>query len=322
MRRIALVLAVLAAAAFATTWGEVDVDCPVCAKKFKAREWHSTNSIGGVDRDFCKHAAGGNVFLFACWTCPRCKYTGFQSDFQGDKVPLKLIERLKKENPLKAPVEIDAALKDTEDIPAWVRYDLRYQVLELREGTEPGQLAWVRLRTAHTQRFDWRDTFPKRILQLADELHKKHREDLPKNWYDATLQLARRLEKGEHGRDGRLLAAAFFLSRGESPDAARVLRGLRAEKELPEELAKVVRDFEERIARARKYYGLAIPLYLKVIAAGSENATALRYLVGELYRKVGAKEKAVETLQSLLEDEKFPEDWRDWVEEALTKAKG
>jgi uncharacterized protein (DUF2225 family) len=86
MRRVALALALGAALGsplHATKTEEVGVTCPVCGNEFRAERWFSTNNFGGHDRDFLEHAAGGQVFIICCWTCPRCCYTGSPVGFRA-----------------------------------------------------------------------------------------------------------------------------------------------------------------------------------------------------------------------------------------------
>lgn len=99
MRRLLASLALASAAlpALATSTEEVTVKCPVCVNAFKAENCRSTNSVGGQDRDFCKHAAGGQVFIICCWTCPRCFYTGFPDSFDAGKAPKDLLGPLLEE---------------------------------------------------------------------------------------------------------------------------------------------------------------------------------------------------------------------------------
>lgn len=314
MRALA-VLALLAAVAVATTWEVVDVTCPVCANTFKARAWKSTNSAGGVDRDFCQHARGDQTLMFSVWTCPRCKFTGRGRMFQ--ETPPELVELLKKDNPLKAPIEIDPKLTDTEKIPAWVRYDLQYQMMKLGKGAPVEMLAWSRLRAAHTQRFGWRGLYPKPLWAKVKAIRERDKDKLPEGDYAIEIHLARELEK--EGPDGRLLAAGLYFGRGESPDARRVLDGLRADKDLTDEKKKIVAGLDERLAREKRFLALALPLFQEA-APKSKHRLDVLYLCGELQRKIGRTEKAIETLDALLK-EKLSGGQRKWVEEALAKAR-
>ena len=69
---------------------------------------------------------------------------------------------------------------------------------------------------------------------------------------------------------------------------------------------------EERIARERHYVGLAVPLLEGVLEKedfGEENPIAMRYLLGELYRKQGRNDEEREQLKAVLAEPKA----KDWV---------
>ncbi len=327
MRRASLALLFLAAPLAATTEEPVEVACPLCANAFRAMEWGSTNSLGGQDRDFLTHAAGGQVFLNACWTCPACRYTGLSQDFESEQAPKELLEALRKENSLRPAAPIDPKLKEAWKIPAWVRYDLWIQALRLRSDTPRGLLAFAHLRVAQTQRFDWIATegvrdFEKRGGALWDAMKERLKEI--DDGYEREITFARGLEgiEGAEREFALLLAAVIYKTRGEDPDAARLVAVLREHKQLEEGVAAALREIEERIARAREYTLLALPLFLEELgseAGDREKALWLRYRVGELLRIVGEKEKALAQLEPLLKEEEPPDGFRAWVEEAIAK---
>ena len=287
MRR-ALVPLALACAAFpahATSTEEVTVKCPVCDNDFKAERCNSTNGLGGQDRDFREHAAGGEAWIICCWTCPRCCYTGFREDFDPAKAPKALIEKLKKENPLKPAEPIDPKSGDSRKVTPWVRYDLRIQVLKLDPDTTAEDLANTCLRTAQTQRFDWGALevadFGKRLDPLFrakwQALPEEKRDKYGNNRYDIDLTIARALEAeaadpksalDAAGRlDARIGAAFLYKTRGEDAEAQRALATL-AGVELPPELRRLVEEIRTRIERERKYQLLAIPYFEKHLAEG------------------------------------------------------
>ncbi len=314
----------------ATTTEEVTVTCPVCDNKFLAEEWNSTNSVGGYDRDFLEHAAGGQVFIISCWTCPKCRYTGFPRGFKADKAPKELIERLKKENPLRPAEPIDPKLEHSGKIPAWVRYDLLIQVMKLQPDVKPAGLAFVHLRTAQTQRFEWSslEPFEKRRVGLWN----KAKADIPKDTpgYDFEIACARQFEKlardassGIADEDRPLavvLAAVLYKSRGEDPDAQRVVSSL-AGKQLQPGLQEVVDDIKARIAREKVYLKRAVPYFEAQAAEKGKGVTNIRYLLGVIYRKLGEKEKALGLLEPLLKIDSVPKRFRAWIQDEIKKTK-
>lgn len=318
----------------ATTTEEVKVTCPVCDHGFLADDWASTNNVGGYDRDFLKHAAGGQVFIISCWTCPKCCYTGFPSGFKAEKAPKELIERLKKENPLRPAEPIDPKLADSRKIPAWVRYDLLIQVLKLQPDVKPGRLAFAHLRTAQTQRFRW--TSLERFETRWDALWEKVRPAVSKDLdgYGREIASAREYEKlardassGIAEKDRPLatvLAAMRYKSRGEDPDAERVLASLAGTK-LEPGLQEAVDDIKARVAREKVYLKGAVP-YLEAQAAekdrDQEEVTNIRYLLGVIHRKLGEQEKALALLEPLLKADGVPESFRAWIRDEIAKTKG
>jgi len=331
----------LCAAAQATSTREVTVTCPVCDTGFKAREWQSTNSFGGVDHDFLEHAAGGQVFIIACWTCPRCCYTGFQDDFDPEKAPKELIAKLKEEKRLSPAEPIDPGTESSDMIPAWIRYDLYVQELKLAPDATPGHLSRACLRTAHTQRFGWEgfvgDEFGERLSALIkakwEALPEEKRDKHSNNRYDIDMSIGRALETEagdpKSGLDAAsrldaVVAAAFlYKSRGEDQDAVRVLAPLAVE-DLPADLKTLVTEIRIRIERERKYQQMAIPFLEKELAAEepeSGEASGLRYLLGVLYRRTGDTEKAIAKLEPLLADDAIPEGFKEWIRDEIAKAK-
>jgi len=331
-RLVALLLITLVASA--TTSEEVDVTCPVCANEFRAEAWMSTNSVGGQDRDFLEHAAGGQVFLFSCWTCPKCCYTGSSTDFDEEEMPKDLIAKLKAKNPLKAAQPIDPKTKHTGEIPSWIRWDLNAQVVALDPEVKPAQLAFAYLRTAQTQRFEWESLGKVADFDArAEKLWNRVKAELPEgNGRDTTVAAARAYEKlaADGGSDltaadrplARVLAAQLFKSRGEDLEAARVLDGLKDVKLTPA-LQGVVKDIRTRIAREKEYIARAIPLleaHLKTLEPAK--AVSIHYLAGVCLRKVGENEKSLAHLQPLLENKEIPPGFREWIAEEAAKAKG
>ncbi|MFI5403591.1 MAG: DUF2225 domain-containing protein [Planctomycetota bacterium] len=343
MRRFLVPLALACAAlpVLATSTEEVTVKCPVCDNEFKAERCNSSNNMGGQDRDFCEHAAGGEAWIISCWTCPRCCYTGFPKDFDPEKAPKVMVEGLKKENPLKPAEPIDPKLGYSRKIPPWVRYDLLIQRVKLDAGTTSERFANLCLRTAQTQRFDWdaleagdfgdrmNARFKEKLQAMPEETREKYHHDR----YDIDMTIARALEAeaadakaglDAAGRiDARVGAAVLYKMRGEDADAERVLAAL-AGVELNPELKAVVEDIRVRIERERKYRQLAIPYFEKHIVEGkpdAHQAVSVQYLLGVLYRRTGDPKKAVASLEPLLTKEGIPEDFLTWIKDELAKAK-
>jgi hypothetical protein len=293
----------------------------------------STNTVGGQDRDFLEHAAGGQVFLMSCWTCPKCAYTGYPSAFDPEELDQDIVAKLKEKNPLKPARPIDPETKHTGEIPAWVRWDLRTQVFAVDPDATPARRAFAFLRTAQTQRFGWDvlGQVPDGETR-ADALWNRVKPGLPEgNARDRYVAAAAAYEKlaadaasGLAAADrplARVLAAQLYKMRGEDGDAARVLDGLKEVKLTPA-LQAVVKDIRTRIAREKEYLGRAIP-HLEAHVKTLEPAKAVNYhyLLGICLRKVGEKEKALAHLEPLLENEKIDPGFREWIADETAKTK-
>lgn len=338
--RTGLLLALLALPAVATTSEDVDVTCPVCTNAFQAETWNSTNNVGGQDRDFCRHAAGGQVFIMICWTCPRCYFTGAPAAFDAEKnaESKPLFERLRKTKPLKPAVKIDPATKHSGRIPAWVRYDLLRQVAELDDTTKPLALASICLRTAQTQRFEWAsledaDGWDAAFKRLEERIELPSREEASP--YDRDVRCAFLFERLAADQDAKLpaedrvwarvLGAVYYKRRGEDRDALRLVESFRADKGLDAKLRAILDDVEKRIEIESKYRARAIPHFEKGLAgldADSEDAACIRYLIGVLQRGSGEAKKAVESLKAARAMKGMPEPMKAWVDDEIAKANG
>ncbi len=309
-------LGILCDRADATSGEYVDVTCPVCANTFEAWEWHSTNTFGGVDMDGCRHAAGNQVFLRICWTCPRCLYTGLQSDWKEGH-DADLVARLKAENPLKPLATVDPETARTTRIPAGVRWDLYLQILDLQE-TDAEEKAYALCQTAWTHRFGqlWPEGLDDALSALGRTYRTALREAKPEA-HDAWLEeveTARALRKDAEDsslplsvfeRQHRLLlAAALFKHRGEDPDAAAILTALRAQGEdLDEDVVAGIEELEGRIAWERGYLSRAVPLLREAAASESVEDDVRPWMLlrlAELQRKVGVPEEALATYARVL----------------------
>jgi len=332
------------AAALATTGSYEEVKCPVCGNEFEGWVWGSTNTHLR-DGDFCPHALGDQVLMLDGWTCPKCLYSGFKPDFDPKTKPQDLIARLKKGQLLKAPAAVSPRLKRCTSIPAWVRKDLYLQILELRGGIPPRVRMWVALNAAWTQRFDpysSRDREPKSRSLVPPELQarfdalppahsgKKAKADpLDPHGYHWSMAHARErdalnpdCELTTAERRLCLLDGAWLLKqRGEDPAASRLLRHLHAMgSDLTKTERKLAVALEQRIARERHYAGIALRLLKEAIKTkdwGREDPNALKYLLGELYRKLGREDQARKTLNAVASDAEADAWVRQWAKRSL-----
>jgi uncharacterized protein len=67
-----------------TTLQQIELQCPICATRFRSQTVVSTNSFGGKRTDFHERAAGTQPLPFLIHSCSRCGYSGAERDFTDD----------------------------------------------------------------------------------------------------------------------------------------------------------------------------------------------------------------------------------------------
>ena len=170
------------------------------------------------------------------------------------------------------------------------------------------------------------------LKKREEALHERVKSN-ERDGYERAMNCARALEKLASDADSGLaandrslalvLAATYYKSRGEDPDATRVLDGL-GDKKLEDGVSAAVRELRKRIERERTFLRRALP-YLRAEAEQegvSEAAVAnIQYLRGVIHRKLGDNERALKLLEPLQEDKRMGEAMREWVKDEIKKAK-
>jgi len=295
--RVIVGIALTAASAPAARPELFPIKCPVCSHSFVGRQvvlFPDANL--GRDRDFLTHAIGPEPFLLACWTCPKCLYTGFPGDFADDdelsppaignkpqepppptQQTSRSIARLQERDSLVPRGWVDPTAVFADRAPALVRYDLLIQVLRLDPATPPGRIAYAYLCAAQTQRFDWRLPFladRHRCASLLDRV-----KSLPETLgYERDIATARGLAAlatdAGSGLDANnrafalAKAAQLYKMRGEDPDAVRLVALARQVRSLEHGLEDALRDIEVRVAREKEYSLGAVPYLERMLAKG------------------------------------------------------
>lgn len=302
--RLLLALVVLlgtTAPSKATSVRTLDLVCPVCGTATKGVSIMSTNSFGGVDRDFCRHAVGSQPLLLVATTCPKCHYSAFADGFTT-KPPAAIIQAVKKGALVVAPHASSKARTPSSDLPAWVRHDLILQVLKL--GKAPTfKVAWQALVTSWAVRLEARidvggaaeDEKAFQALVARSGLKGDDRSSdsvklgarlihqlptLPEKEAAVAARVAIRLLR-EHGENGLLLASLGALQKGFAPD-----RWTSVEKAL-----------RESAQLEQKYQREAVTLFEKYLASPEctkeDDRFHVTYLAGELHRRLGERDKAL-----------------------------
>lgn len=329
--RIALLIFLALAPARRDEEKLVDVVCPVDGHKFKAVLITTTNNWGGTDSDFCRHAFNTRPLALRCWTCPSCKYSGQPADFgvelkrvkdKDDEVVVKPVtlaadvkEILKKD--LKPAQAVGKTAKQR-DIPGWVKYDLMAQGLTLmgKKHLDVGN-AYLRAAWDHRQagltylenfeEFEdlWRkykldvkpiDLFNQKIFNRMEyELAKAKtvKDDVDKGAY-----------KGVNLLLARFIAATLYRKHGENAEALALvdamgedLKGNSVVEAAVKKMKQTIEDERAFQAKARAEFGLSA----EKDELKPEEKGDVYYMVGEIARRLGDKEKARTAYQQVLD---------------------
>jgi DNA-binding protein HU-beta len=299
--------AALAAPARATMPVAESVVCHVDGEEFTVRDVMSATYSGETDLDLTQLVVGWHPMLFFPWTCPRCFFTGFAADFQaeGSTTTLALTAAQKKmfRSELK-PLVMPAAPKESRDFETWVRYELLAQRLRLeRSPAFPIGSAYhdaarsIRL-AADFPPVD--DKFLKKTNASLTSLAKKSKQDDLPSWLAAAENLDTLVARTKKP-DARLLALALFQhhSHGELGPAQRYLTALKAHAAVPAELKDWASNVEEELYRERLLLEKAAASYAQSLE--EEEDWSVRYLAGDLNRRLGRPEEMEKFLSSIQE---------------------
>jgi uncharacterized protein (DUF2225 family) len=296
--RFTFFLAILFAAekAWPTTTAPITVKCPVCGEKIDAKEVMSTNSFGGMDTDLLHRARGTQPLLIFPLVCTLCYYAGFQDDF-NEKVTISEDFKKKMHNELKPPLPIRKDEKSFQ-VPAWVRYDLIAQRLNLA-GKPAEDLANMYIRCVWAVRLEAdlsEMNFTKADYDRIEALVKQQgweQTDQQENDAEYEVELGLRLSgyvASAPEKDQRLvgLAAVRLLrEHGENIPAIEALNHLKCV--IPEtQYKKIEKQLLDSIHLERSYQEKVLNLLEKIVKnEKQENRGVLLYLCGEINRRWG-----------------------------------
>jgi tetratricopeptide (TPR) repeat protein len=289
----------------------VAVTCPLDGTKFTAYEIRATNQHGGRDADNCPHALKTSPLEYHVWACPSCGFAGLKRDFEQK---LSEADRTALAGGLRPAGEIKRGAKQAE-IPGHVKFDLLAQVATLRKSPpEQAGLAWLGASWCARQQGapylndfeEWeklRDVY--NLNQMPISLGKKNRTDFD---LEAARKVekdidAKKYEKGVNRTLSRYLAAYLHRKHGENAEAARwldELEKLKGENSVVDEAAAAMRA---SIPVEQGYQKKALEGYRAACEAGSfakPDAAEAAYLIGELHRRLGEKDAALQWFEKAL----------------------
>ncbi len=289
---------------------EVNVVCPIDGTNFKAIEIVSTNEWGGVDADYCKHAIKTIPLEFRAWTCPACHYSGLKAAFdpKNSELKEKVLGKLK---PL---VEIKKTAKQA-DIPGYVKFDLMAQVAVLKgaPAEEVGNaLLWASWAVRQTGAVYLDDFEEWETVRTSYGLNKTPLDlGKGKNRTEHDLGQIDRMGKDAKGLKGNTLQltryTAAYVTRlhGENIDALKWIEELRKSKGDNSVVDDAVEKMAKSIELERTFQKRAAEHYAKALDAGKLEAKAtaqLKYLLGEIHRRLGDGKAAVEWYDKAIAD--------------------
>lgn len=322
MRQIIVSLflfALLVGTGRATTGHLIDLKCPVCGTATQGTELFSTNNAAGADRDLLQRAGGGQPILLLTVTCPQCHYSADSDDFEKPVDPK--VAAAVKAGQIKMPAfktypseYYTEGLRARDQPPAWVSHALIAEQMRL-QGADPDDLSHRLMEVVWSMRFEANP-----LGDLAsDEAWKLMLKTLPLspdeggNRADAEVLLARRAlaDLDKFPADQRQVVAgtaAFLLrSHGENEELLAFLSGYHPDVPWP------VQETREAIALERGYQEQV----LAALAQVKEPKPVLVYLTGELYRRMGEKEKAREAYTRAQGMKDLSETLEVWIPQQL-----
>ncbi len=322
------------AALHATVLARQETSCPVCSQKFRAVVLASTDTSAGVDRDLFARSAGPQPVFYRITTCPRCYYSGYLTDFDAKtRFPEGFRDKVLRHPKLDPGMAITPET-DQRMIPAEVHYRLAHQCYRWR-GMTAESMAWLALRASWVAR-DTGSVLPRtdRLQRVMGFIEQWLPDDSPQtNQADRELRLTTRLAAQlAEGRFSRYQApyvkfvlAMMWRRHGENhlfealfPDGQRAA-------DLPEQLQAKLVEVHASIAEERKWQRRALDQFLQALDGDEivpQNRSAADYLVAELYRRLGQRNRAVRYYDRALSDPRLDSHLADWARQQRARVAG
>jgi uncharacterized protein (DUF2225 family) len=311
--------------AFGTILGREDITCPVCGQTFSAVVPVSTDTSAGVDRDLFARSAGPQPVFYLISTCPRCYYSGYLEDFRADLKLPKVFRDKVVSSPKLDPGMTITPKTDQRKIPAPTRYRLAYQCYEWR-GMTAESMAWLCLRASWVER-DLGSVMPRtdRLQRVMGFVERYLPSDSPKmNQADREMRLSTHLlAQIAEGRFTvyqqpfvRFVLAMMWRRHGENDLFAAVTATSESQRPLPIELQSKLAEVRESISREQQWQRLSLESFLKALDGGEiseTNRPAAQYLVAELYRRLGQKNRSVLYFDRILANANADTQLRAWA---------
>lgn len=304
-----------------------EVKCPVCEQLFTVMVILSSNSAAGVDRDFCEHTWGTQTVVLQIAVCPQCHYSDFTDRLSENPQVSKVVRKTLQARQLKIP-EFEALSPNeegysTSQIPAWVGYDLRAQIVKLDNPDDSQQQLTLMMSAAWSLRAQDNPFRPVMIeLGYDDAIRQilnvipvpRHANPSEERIGIARVLLAKLSELNPQDRPAAGAWAGYVLrGHGENsdllvaaPDLARILADPR-----------LAREIQATVERERGYLQRALDLMPALLAKPDlKERVNMVYLKGELCRRLGRKNEARASFHEALRCSP-PRVIKDWIEDSL-----
>jgi uncharacterized protein (DUF2225 family) len=310
--------------------GRTSLRCAVCDEVFETVGVVQANSRGGVDRDLFSRALGPNPVYYRIATCPYCGYSGYPHDFNPElDLSATFQQRVRRELDPRLP-DTFTPKSDPRELDASIRYDLAIQCYQWRNLSHEA-MAWLNLRASWVAR-DKGSVLPpddrlERVIEFVSQWKPRF---LPgDNQADLELKLAARVgEEVVTGRFNRYqkpyveLAMAMVLRRhGEYRVAQPILERIPDEAstsgvDLSDPLQAGIDRMIASIERERQYQREAARHFEEALTRNeirAPNRAPALYLLGELHRRLGHEQEAIQWFHRALADDTLPEGLRAWT---------
>lgn len=309
--------------AIATKLRQIEFTCAICETQFMASVVLATNSNGGIDSDFLARSEGEQAEPYYISSCPHCRFTAYQADFQGvTDEELVVIAQTQSEME-NLPFDIPS-----DDVPGSVKYSIAAK-LYAALGRDPRTVGDCLLRAAWCRRIEG----PK-ILDFSEELGNAYSnsmslleaqldsQQIDLEWndiasYTRALRALDVLQLG--GADTETLYArdflkVYFLQRlGENVNALKILKSL-SKRAIPDTWPVILsRAIQDSITSEMGLHKQAAMEFRKALSRKDipENELAIiYYIIGENLHRSGRNRESIQWFKRALANADLP----DWLQ--------